>query len=280
MHFFHISIIFPSFQASLWARKAVKLPALISSGTQDLEFYPVSLFTDVINLKKYYYERELEKTNLTFIWIPWKTAYPFYWLIARAVILTVEGVMSCVMCLNTACSGCFSPCLSLQVTVPPVLSVCCGVTGRFWFSKTRVMAQSVPCQALSDLPNCSCHAALDPLQAFRIMKSCVGGCSVGGWLLQLRALLGFQRHIVSHRWRWLLQWLPVSSCSWELVLPRCLPCPWRSQAGFKEPRVTHPPGVVRGCPTPAGWSVQLQLSTKLLWVLSQNSSIQSEEERI
>lgn len=49
MHFFHISIIFPSFQVTLWAKKADELPALTSSVTQALEFYPVPLFTDVIN---------------------------------------------------------------------------------------------------------------------------------------------------------------------------------------------------------------------------------------
>lgn len=37
---------------------------------------------------------QLEKTILTFIWIPWKTVYPFDWLLARTVILTAGDVMS------------------------------------------------------------------------------------------------------------------------------------------------------------------------------------------
>lgn len=53
---------FPSFQVSLWAKKADKLPALISSGAQALEFYPVSLFADVINfLKKLLWKDSLKK---------------------------------------------------------------------------------------------------------------------------------------------------------------------------------------------------------------------------
>lgn len=64
--------------------------------------------------------------------------------------------------------------------MPPVLCIFCGVIERYWFSKTRVMSQSAPCKAFSDLPNWSSHFALDHLQAFDILKNHVGVFTADG----------------------------------------------------------------------------------------------------
>lgn len=126
-----------------------------------------------------------------------------------------------------------------------------------WWDPTN--GSECPCQAFSDLPDCSCHCALDPLQAFGIMKSRAGGCSVGG--------------CCSCR-LWTLHWQPQVTVTSPVAASEAPALGSSSFLAVCTAASAHTP--TWGCP---GVSESSGPSTKLPWILNQSSGIKSEEER-